>query len=83
MAASNPKSKAPAVSETMDILMEISRLLNTGLDQETMAVCLRLCENGVNPEALALVIQELRRESASFKAEVSGDSTLINFTGRS
>ena len=47
--------------------MEISRLLNTGLDEETLALCLQLCENGVNPEALAEVIKELRRESALFK----------------
>lgn len=47
--------------------MEMSRLLNTGLDEETMAVCLRLCENGINPEALAEVIKELRRESANVK----------------
>lgn len=49
------------------VLMEISKLLNTGLDMETLTVCVRLCENGVNPEALALVIQELRRETASLK----------------
>jgi hypothetical protein len=26
-----------------------------------------LCENGVNPQALALVIQELRRETANIR----------------
>ena len=49
-------------------LMEISKLLNTGLDSETLTICVRLCESGVNPEALALVIQELRREVATLKA---------------
>ncbi|XP_059164280.1 mitotic-spindle organizing protein 1-like [Physella acuta] len=73
--ASNQKQKSPAASETMDILMEMSRLLNTGLDEETMAVCLRLCENGINPEALAEVIKELRRESANVKANESGNTT--------
>ena len=48
-------------------LMEGSRLLNTGLDAETLAICVRLCEEGVNPEALALVIQELRRETEALK----------------
>ena len=33
-----------------------------GLDTETLAICVRLIEQGVNPEALALVIKELRRE---------------------
>ncbi|GFR70026.1 mitotic-spindle organizing protein 1-like [Elysia marginata] len=54
-------------TETLDILMEISNLLNTGLDEETLALCVQLCENGVNPEALAEVIKELRRESAQYK----------------
>jgi mitotic-spindle organizing protein 1 len=47
--------------------MEMSNLLNTGLDADTLAICVRLCENGVNPEALAMVIQELRRASATLK----------------
>lgn len=50
--------------------MEISKLLNTGLDAETVATCVRLCENGVNPEALVLVIQELRRETAAVRVSV-------------
>ncbi len=50
-------------------LMEMSRLLNTGLDAETLAICVRLCENGVNPEALAMVIHELRRETAAIKVK--------------
>ncbi len=42
---------------------EISQLLNTGLDDETLRVCVQLLEAGVNPEALATVVQELRRET--------------------
>ena len=30
--------------ETFTTLLEISRLLNTGLDNETLAICVRLCE---------------------------------------
>ncbi|XP_018006974.1 mitotic-spindle organizing protein 1-like [Hyalella azteca] len=47
--------------ETFETLMEISRLLNTGLDETTLALCVRLCESGANPEALAKVITELQR----------------------
>ncbi|CAB4383168.1 hypothetical protein RhiirA5_361581 [Rhizophagus irregularis] len=54
--------------ETLDILHEMSTLLNTGLDRDTLSLCLNLCENGVNPEALAAVIKELRRESVSLKS---------------
>ena len=54
----------PIVRETFQVLMELSRLLNTGLDAETLAICVRLCENGVKPEALALVINQARQVCA-------------------
>ncbi|KAG0372514.1 MAG: mitotic-spindle organizing gamma-tubulin ring associated-domain-containing protein [Linnemannia gamsii] len=57
--------------QAMDILTEMSSILNTGLDRETLSVCVSLCESGVNPEALAAVIKELRRESASTRAPPS------------
>ncbi|XP_046364136.1 mitotic-spindle organizing protein 1-like [Haliotis cracherodii] len=73
--ADTGRSRVPSARETMETLMEISKLLNTGLDGETLATCVRLCEGGVNPEALALVIQELLRESSAVKAsESSGQS---------
>ncbi|TFK51785.1 hypothetical protein OE88DRAFT_1658399 [Heliocybe sulcata] len=53
-----------SAEQTLDILHEISQLLNTQLDKETLATCVNMIESGVNPEALAAVIQELRRESA-------------------
>ncbi|KAI9206039.1 mitotic-spindle organizing gamma-tubulin ring associated-domain-containing protein [Polychytrium aggregatum] len=58
--------------ETMDILYEISQLLNTGLDRKSLGLCLSLCESGVNPEALAAVIKDLRREGASEATAPSG-----------
>uniref|UniRef100_UPI00398E369D mitotic-spindle organizing protein 1 isoform X2 n=1 Tax=Pristiophorus japonicus TaxID=55135 RepID=UPI00398E369D len=63
-----------AVRETMDVLLEISRLLNTGLDMESLSICVRLCEQGINPEALASVIKELRKATDSLK-------TAENMTG--
>ncbi|EIW58604.1 uncharacterized protein TRAVEDRAFT_47747 [Trametes versicolor FP-101664 SS1] len=56
-----------AAEETLNTLHDISQLLNTGLDKETLATCVGLIESGVNPEALAAVVQELRRESAATK----------------
>lgn len=53
-------------------LHEISTLLNTGLDKQTLAIVVSLCENGVNPEALAAVIQEMRREAAAAQAGHEG-----------
>jgi mitotic-spindle organizing protein 1 len=43
--------------------LEISNLLHTGLDRETLDLCMNLLEAGVNPEALAAAVKELRRES--------------------
>jgi len=68
MADSDP-GKLNSAKETLDTLMEISSLLNTGLDSDSLAICVRLCECGINPEALALVIQELRRAAASVQPE--------------
>ncbi|XP_037697249.1 mitotic-spindle organizing protein 1-like [Choloepus didactylus] len=60
-----------AVRETMDVLLEISRILNTGLDMETLSICVRLCEQGINPEALSSVIKELRKASEALKVRDS------------
>ncbi|KAI8824386.1 mitotic-spindle organizing gamma-tubulin ring associated-domain-containing protein [Fimicolochytrium jonesii] len=54
-----------AAHETLDILHAISQILHTGLDRETLALCVSLCESGVNPEALAAVVRELRAEAGS------------------
>ncbi|KAK2513743.1 Mzt1 [Columba livia] len=59
-----------AVRETMDVLFEISRILNTGLDMETLSICVRLCEQGINPEALSSVIKELRKATEALKVKL-------------
>jgi mitotic-spindle organizing protein 1 len=51
----------------MTVLSEISKVLNTGLSPEQLAVIVALCESGVNPEALAGVVKELRREASELK----------------
>ena len=53
------------------VLFDISRLLQTGLDREELSTLVGLTENGVNPEALATVVKELRRESAQLQAAES------------
>ena len=47
------------------VAFEISKLLDCGLDKESMALLIALCENGVNPESLAVVIRELHREASA------------------
>ncbi|XP_064349165.1 mitotic-spindle organizing protein 1 isoform X1 [Camelus dromedarius] len=66
-AAAAAAANLNAVRETMDVLLEISRILNTGLDMETLSICVRLCEQGINPEALSSVIKELRKATEALK----------------
>eukprot|EP00955_Chlamydomonas_euryale_P086695 364235-Chlamydomonas_euryale.AAC.5 len=56
-------------NEALGIVCEISNILGTGLDRETLAIIIGLLETGVNPEALATVVRELRREAAAVKAD--------------
>ncbi|KAF8418519.1 mitotic-spindle organizing gamma-tubulin ring associated-domain-containing protein [Tirmania nivea] len=63
-----PSGKQQAAREAVDILLEVATLLNTQLDRTTLPLCVHLIENGVNPEALASMIKELRRESEELKA---------------
>ncbi len=55
-------------NEALELVSEISNILDTGLDKETLSILIGLLEQGVNPEALAAVVRELRREAAAFKA---------------
>ncbi|KAI5841087.1 mitotic-spindle organizing gamma-tubulin ring associated-domain-containing protein [Morchella snyderi] len=66
-AAAAPSKRQQAAREVVDILHEISTLLNTHLDRNALSLCVSLVENGVNPEALATVIKELRRESENLR----------------
>jgi mitotic-spindle organizing protein 1 len=61
--------------QAMDTLLSISRILDTGLDRETLRILVGLCEAGVNPKALALVVKELRREAAAMKATMPEAAT--------
>ncbi len=47
--------------ETFRIIKEMSDILNTGLDTHGLGYCLRLCEEGVNPVALAQFIKDWRQ----------------------
>ena len=60
-------SQLTEAKDTFATLFELSKLLNTGLDQNSLAICVRLCEQGVHPEALATIVRELRRESQAIR----------------
>lgn len=65
---------AQKANETLSIVHEISNILDTGLDKETLSILIGLIESGVNPEALAAVVRELRREAAALKAALKAAS---------
>jgi len=48
----------------------MSQILKTGLDKETLAILMSLCERGVNPEALAAVVKELSDIKQSYEKKM-------------
>lgn len=53
------------------VMFEMSQILNCGIDQRTLSILVSLIENGVNPEALAAVVKELKRESDALKVSLT------------
>ena len=58
---------AEEAREALDVAYELSKVLNCGVDRETLAVLVALTERGVNPEALVAAVKELRREGAALR----------------
>lgn len=52
------------MAAALDSAFEISKLLDCGLDKESLSICVALIENGLNPEALAEVVKRLRAQAA-------------------
>ncbi|KAF8141840.1 hypothetical protein EV363DRAFT_1468092 [Boletus edulis] len=57
--SSKDSDRITAAQQTLDTLFDISQLLNTQLDKETLATCVGMIESGVNPEALARTLCQL------------------------
>jgi len=51
--------------QVLEIVHEMSGILDTHLDLETLALCFRLIENGVNAEALAQIIMTMKNQYQS------------------
>ncbi|XP_059427849.1 mitotic-spindle organizing protein 1A-like [Corylus avellana] len=51
---------ARTARESLDLAFHMSNVLDTGLDRHTLSVLIALCDLGLNPEALAAVVKELR-----------------------
>ncbi|KAB8229292.1 hypothetical protein ETB97_011229 [Aspergillus alliaceus] len=70
---SQSDDKRQAAREVIDILHEISTLLNTTLDRTDLSLCVSLIENGVNPDALAKIIKDLRKEATAAPRAVADE----------
>ncbi|RWR75395.1 mitotic-spindle organizing protein 1B [Cinnamomum micranthum f. kanehirae] len=49
--------------ESLELAFQMSNILVTGLDRHTISILVALCDRGLNPEALAAFVRELRNES--------------------
>ncbi|EOA33791.1 hypothetical protein CARUB_v10021259mg [Capsella rubella] len=56
---------AETARESLELVFRMSNILETGLDRHTLSVLIALCDIGLNPEALATLVKELRRDSHS------------------
>lgn len=62
--------------EALRIAHEIATILDTGLDKEALSILIGLIQAGVNPEALARVVRELRKEAAGIRATLEQQAGL-------
>ncbi|KAI3696647.1 hypothetical protein L6452_29095 [Arctium lappa] len=53
---------ARTAKESLELVFQMSNILNTGLDRHTLSVLIALCDHGLNPEALAAVVKEFRKD---------------------
>lgn len=74
--------KQAAAQQAVDILHEISTILNCQLDRRTLSICISMIENGVKPEALAEVIQKLRVEGRVLQADIEAAAATPNAARR-
>ncbi|KAK4734891.1 hypothetical protein R3W88_009152 [Solanum pinnatisectum] len=56
---------ARTARDSLELVFHMSNILDTGLDRHSLSVLISLCDLGLNPEALAAVIKELRQENPS------------------
>lgn len=61
--------------ESLELVFQMSNILDTGLDRHTVSVLIALCDLGLNPEALAAVVKEFRRDSPATTSTPTSPST--------
>ncbi|VDQ00979.1 unnamed protein product [Trichobilharzia regenti] len=58
----NDSNADKVAAATFSVLSEISSLLNTGLDNEELLMCIKLIESGVNPATLAMLVNNIKQQ---------------------
>ena len=69
--------------ESLEILFEMSQILNCGISRETLSILITMIEKGVNPEALVQVVKEMRNENfamgnLNFSQSINNNNNNIN-----
>ncbi|XP_019093043.1 PREDICTED: mitotic-spindle organizing protein 1A [Camelina sativa] len=59
------REAAETARESLELVFRMSNILETGLDRHTLSVLIALCDIGLNPEALATLVKELRRDTTT------------------
>lgn len=65
--SSDTQFKIQQSQELRTYLKNTSKMLNTQLTDEQLDICIQLCESGVNPEALAQIVKQIRDQVAQLK----------------
>ena len=70
----NSSNTTQEAMEAMQVIEEIANLLGTGLDKETLSICVNLIENGINPSTLAHSILDIQRDASKMAANAASYS---------
>ena len=62
MASSNTLSETDQC-EVVDLLYQLSGVLNCGIDKQTVAIIVNMVEAGISPVAISSIVKEIRNES--------------------
>lgn len=68
---------ARTARDSLDLAFHMSNILESGLDRHTLSILIALCEMGINPESLAAVVKELRRESPPSSSSSSSSQETV------
>ena len=61
--------------EALQLIEELANILHVGLDKETLTLCIRLMENGINPTTLARGILDIKRDADRLAARNASASS--------